>query len=468
MSEQRNSVLPERDYEADLLGLVIFAGKGEAVETILSDMQPADWLGRGGVHRWAFEAIRNVHRNGDQIDFRSVLREVRRMGHQDDVTAADISNWTNGMTHMRDWRQAVSVVRDASIRARVMEICKRTIVACTDAAADAPGVLSQLEHSVFAFNRELDSDNGGLVHIGEIIAQHRPTIEKAIESGDVDGVPSGFPSLDEYTRGFRPGELVVIAGRTSAGKTAFALNVIRNMVRDGRKIAIFSAEMGHPELLRRFLSMVSGVDGHQMFSGKLPEREWPKVGNAFGSMVDWPLWIDESADLTPGMIRSRARALKAQHGLDVVFVDYLQLLRGDGRRYDNRTAEVADVARTLKVLAKQIGVPIVALSQLNRDADRVLGSGNSRAKNPLQQIDAEQEKVAPPRLSQLAESSELEKAANFVIFLHRPSKGTLVYEVDIAKSRNGPTGTIELRWEKACMRFHECVVERRYSDSEAV
>lgn len=458
------SVLPERDYEAALLGLVLYAGSGEAVETILSELQPADWRGRGGVHRWTFEAFRNVHRSNNTIDLPAVLRELRRMGRQEDVSAAFLTSIADDVLCLKDWRQGVKNVRDASTRASVLELCKRTAVACTDAAADASAVLASLEQSVFALSRQLDPDGAGLVNIADIISRHQDTIVRAIESGDVDGVRCGFPSIDNLTRGFRPGELIVVAGRTSAGKTAFALNVIRNIVRAGSTVALFSAEMDDAELLRRYLSLDSGLDGHQMFSGRLPEREYPRVDAAFSSIGSWPLWIDPAADLTPGMIRSRARALKAQHGLHLVVVDYLQLLRGDGRRYDTRNGEVADVARSLKVLAKQIGVPILALSQLNREADRVLSSSSSRAKNPLAEIDADEEKTAPPRLSQLAESSELEKAANVVVFLHKPTKASLVYEVDIAKSRNGPTGTVELRWEKACMRFHDDV-ERRYEET---
>lgn len=458
----------ERELEAALLGYVLMHEQGPEVDAILSDLQPIDFFGLGGGHSHLFVALRRLHQRGVAITSALLLAELRATGRLEDAGGPAYIGTTLDQSLMSTAavRDSIDRVRDTSIRRRVTQVCKRMATAAADPAADASTLLAELGQQVFTLGRELDVGEG-LVPMSTIVERQRAGLIAAIEGSDVGGLLCGFPSIDATTRGFHPGELIIVAARTSVGKTMFGLNVAENVARAGHSVALFSVEMSEAEVFRRLVSTAAGVDSHRMLSGRLPESQYGQVYAAMEAAAGWSFYVDDSADMSPAIVESRARALKAQGRLDLLIVDYAQLLRGDSRRYDSRTSEVSSVARGLKVMAKRLDVPVIALAQLNREADKLLGDGRGKGKG--QQAPAEEpvERVAPPRLSQLGESGELEKAANVVILLHRPSRDSLVIECDIAKSRNGPTRTVELRLEKACMRFHDDV-ETRYPEPVGV
>jgi replicative DNA helicase len=259
---------------------------------------------------------------------------------------------------------------------------------------------------------------------------------------DVTGVPTGFKNLDELTSGFQEGDLIIVAGRPSMGKTAFALNVGEHVaVKQKKPVAVFSMEMSGTQIAARMLGSIARIDQHKLRTGRLSDSDWESLTDGLGKLHDAPLHIDETAALNPLELRSRARRLARQYGgkLGLVIVDYLQLMVTDGRREENRATELSEISRSLKALAKELSVPVVALSQLNRSVDQ------RNDKRPI--------------MSDLRESGALEQDADVILFIYRDEvynretgeKGKA--ELIIGKQRNGPIGSVDLTFLGAYTRF---------------
>jgi replicative DNA helicase len=259
---------------------------------------------------------------------------------------------------------------------------------------------------------------------------------------DVTGVPTGFKNLDELTSGFQEGDLIIVAGRPSMGKTAFALNVGEHVaVKQKKPVAVFSMEMSGTQIAARMLGSIARIDQHKLRTGRLSDSDWESLTDGLGKLHDAPLHIDETAALNPLELRSRARRLARQYGgkLGLVIVDYLQLMVTDGRREENRATELSEISRSLKALAKELSVPVVALSQLNRSVDQ------RNDKRPI--------------MSDLRESGALEQDADVILFIYRDEvynretgeKGKA--ELIVGKQRNGPIGTVDLTFLGAYTRF---------------
>jgi replicative DNA helicase len=262
----------------------------------------------------------------------------------------------------------------------------------------------------------------------------------------VTGMPSGYDDFDEMTAGLQPSDLVVIAGRPSMGKTTFAVNIVENIVIKEKKPAlIFSLEMPGEQLATRLISSLGQIEQHRLRTGKLVEEDWPRFSSAVSILSDTPLLIDDTPNMSPGEIRTRARRAVREHGeLGIIVVDYLQLMQVPGSK-ENRTTEISEISRGLKLLAKELKVPVIALSQLNRELEH---RPNKR-----------------PIMSDLRESGAIEQDADLVIFIYRdevynkdsPDKN--VAEIIIAKQRNGPTGTVRLTFRGQYCRFENFAPE---------
>ena len=264
--------------------------------------------------------------------------------------------------------------------------------------------------------------------------------------GAVTGVPTGFDDLDERTSGFQPGDLIIVAGRPSMGKTAFSLNIAENVALDTKlPVAVFSMEMGATQLATRMIGSVGRLDQHRMRNGNLEDDDWVRLTTALGKLNDAPIYIDEGAGLSSFDVRARARRLHRQCGkLGLIVVDYLQLMAGtSGRASENRATEISEISRSLKSLAKELDVPVVALSQLNRSV--------------------EQRPDKRPVMSDLRESGAIEQDADLILFIYRDEvynpdsedKGTA--EIIIAKQRNGPIGRVRLTFLGQHTRFENFV-----------
>ena len=271
--------------------------------------------------------------------------------------------------------------------------------------------------------------------------------------GGVTGVPTGFSDLDERTSGFQPGDLIIVAGRPSMGKTAFSLNIAENVALETRlPVAVFSMEMAATQLAARMIGSVGRLDQHRMRNGNLEDEDWVRLTTALGKLNDAPVFIDEGAGLSSFEVRARARRLHRQTGkLGLIVVDYLQLMTGAaGRQNENRATEISEISRSLKALAKELDVPVVALSQLNRGL--------------------EQRTDKRPVMSDLRESGAIEQDADLILFIYRDEvynpdsqdKGTA--EIIIAKQRNGPIGRVRLTFMGQFTRFENHVSGSSFQD----
>jgi replicative DNA helicase len=288
----------------------------------------------------------------------------------------------------------------------------------------------------------------------EVIKDSFEMIEHLYDKKEtVTGVPSGFKDLDELTTGFQKGDLIIVGGRPSMGKTAFVLNIAQYVGLELREpVAIFSLEMAKEQLALRLLCAEAMVNANSIRKGFIKEEDWHNLTSAASRLTDAPIFIDDSSSITVLELRAKARRLKMEHGLSIVIVDYLQLMRGKGS-FERREQEISDISRSLKALAKELHIPVVAVSQLNRSV--------------------EQRRPPKPILADLRESGAIEQDADVILFLYRdeiynkdnPSnKGKA--EVDIAKQRNGPAGVaIHLTYISKCTRFHSSA-DREYQDMD--
>jgi replicative DNA helicase len=309
---------------------------------------------------------------------------------------------------------------------------------------DVRQLLDEAESRVFQIAEAGVRGRVGFRDIHQLLSQVMERVDflySREHPSDITGVPTGFRDLDEKTSGFQEGDLIIIAGRPSMGKTALALNIGEHVaVGEKRPVAIFSMEMSGTQIAARMLGSMTRIDQHKLRTGRLTDEDWSKLADGLGKLHDAPIHIDETGALNPLELRSRARRLARQYGkLGLVIVDYLQLMVTDGRREENRATELSEISRSLKALAKELAVPVVALSQLNRSVDQ------RNDKRPI--------------MSDLRESGALEQDADLILFIYREEvynrdtaeKGKA--ELIIGKQRNGPIGTVDLTFLGAYTRF---------------
>jgi replicative DNA helicase len=331
---------------------------------------------------------------------------------------------------------------------------RRLIATGTDIVAKAFGepedvdqVLDQAEKAIFDI--ALKRVREGFHKIDSVIKNVLDKIDSIYGKKEtITGAPSGFPDLDQLTAGFQNSELIVIAARPAVGKTAFALNIAQNMaIKNKIPVAVFSLEMSKDQLAQRMLCSEAEIDAQKLKTASLSDVGWKKLTRALGRLSEAPIYIDDAASATSTEIRAKALRLKLERGLGLVIVDYLQLMRGRAR-IENRVQEISDIARSLKTLARELEVPVIAISQLSRAV--------------------EQRPDRIPRLSDLRESGEIEQTADLVIFIHREdyynpqSERGNIAEIIIAKQRNGPVGTVELVFRKEIAKFSS--KESRYEE----
>ncbi|WP_298171084.1 replicative DNA helicase [Acidithiobacillus sp.] len=306
---------------------------------------------------------------------------------------------------------------------------------------EAQSLLDEAESRVFQLAEGQQRAGEGFKQLKDALPAVIDRIEAiAREKKGVTGLSTGFADLDEKTSGLHPGQLIIVAGRPSMGKTSFAMNIAEYVAcNEGKPVAVFSMEMPIDEIVLRALSSRGRVDQHRLRNGSLGNDDWPRIAHAIGELGNAPLFADDSAALTPTELRSRARRLKREHGLALIVVDYLQLMQVPGRG-DNRVAEISEISRSLKALAKELSIPVIALSQLNRSLE------NRTEKRP--------------QMSDLRESGAIEQDADLILFLYRDEvyykdkeevKG--IAEVIIGKQRNGPIGTVRMSFFGEYTRF---------------
>jgi replicative DNA helicase len=397
-------------------------------------------------HRILFRSMVSLTERGDVIDPVTLREELAKRGDLDraggmEYLAAllDVVPTAAGIEyHCR-------IVRDKAVLRRLVEAATEIIQDVYEASSDSAEVLDNAEHRIFQVAQYRRSED--FSRLKELIW---PTMERIEQlqggQGIVTGVPSGFIDLDRLSAGFQRGDLVIIAARPSMGKTSFVLNCVQHAAIEHQiGVGVFSLEMSKEALVQRLLCSEGLVDAQRLRRGALRDDDYPKLARAAGLLGTAPIWIDDSAALTPLAMRSKARRLKAEHDIGMVVVDYLQLMQGPSD-IENRQQEISYISRSLKALSKELDVPVVALSQLSRAPEQRSGEGRR------------------PQLSDLRESGAIEQDADLVCFIYRQEfydgpvdkDGNNIEgqaELIVGKQRNGPTGTVPLYFKKEYTRF---------------
>jgi replicative DNA helicase len=396
-------------------------------------------------HRILFRAMAGLTEKGDVIDPVTLREELVRRGDLDRIGGMEyIAALLDVVPTAANVESHTRIVRDQAVLRRLVEAATEIIQDVYERKGESSEVLDNAEHRIFQVAQFRRSED--FSRLKELIW---PTMERIEQmqgrAGAVTGVPTGFLDLDEKTAGFQRADLVIIAARPSMGKTAFALNVVQHAAIERQiGVAVFSLEMSKEALVQRLLCSEGLVDAQRLRRGALRDDDYPKLARAAGLLGTAPIWIDDSAALTPLQMRSKARRLKAEHDIGMVVVDYLQLMQGPSES-ENRQQEISYISRSLKALAKELDVPVVALSQLSR-APEQRGGEHRR-----------------PQLSDLRESGAIEQDADLVCFIYRPEMydkedkdgNSLegLAELIIGKQRNGPTGIVDLYFKKEYTRF---------------
>jgi replicative DNA helicase len=390
-------------------------------------------------HRRIFDAMAALTERSQPIDLVTLKDELNRGASLEAVGGASyLASLLDGVPRLTSVEQWSRIIKEKAVLRNLIHASNRIVQSCFEAEDDAASILDQAEKSIFEIAERRIRQ--GFVGIREIVKESFRTIDQLSQSKDlVTGLPTGFVDLDERTSGLQKADLIIVASRPAMGKTSLCLNIAQNASqKTGETVGLFSLEMSKEQLVLRMLCSDARVDAHRLRTGTLQEKDWARLAKAYADLSASKIFIDDSAMLTPLEIRAKARRLKAEHGLGLIVVDYLQLVSATGR-VENRQQEIASVSRSLKGLAKELAIPVVALSQLSRAPE------------------ARTEKR--PQLSDLRESGAIEQDADIVMFIYREEEykpteeNRGIAEIIIGKQRNGPTGTVKLAFIKEFTRF---------------
>ncbi len=393
-------------------------------------------------HRRIFHALEDLAEVGTALDLVTLRDALERMGSLDACGGvAYLVTLIDGTARSANVEHYAKIVKEKSILRELVRTAQNILSSAMRAEGSADQVLDEAEKSIFHVAEE--RLRAGFLSLREVGAQSIKGIEDLTQRREpITGIHSGFLQLDEMTAGLQASDLIILAARPSMGKTALALNIgAHAAMRNGRRVGVFSLEMSHQQLFQRLLCAEARVDAHRLRTGRIGKDEWDRIIKAYTELSDTPMYIDDTPGATITEMRAKARRLQMEHGLDLIIVDYLQLMSGRGR-HDSRQQEISEISRSLKEMAKELKIPIVALSQLSR-APEQRGTGEKR-----------------PQLSDLRESGAIEQDADVVLFLFREE----IYKKDdpdlrgkaeliIGKQRNGPTGTVDLHFIREFTSF---------------
>jgi len=422
--------LPPQNLEAEVSVLGGILLENEALNQVLEILQTGDFYREA--HRKIFSAMIQLYERNEPVDLITLAEVLKKKDELEAVGDLEYLNQlVNSVPTAANITYYAHIIKEKALLRKLIQRATEIINEGYGNAGDINEFLDRAERLIFEISE--DRVRPSFYSLKEILKTSFKTIEKLYEKKQIiTGVPTGFTKLDELTSGLQPSDLIIVAGRPSMGKTTFALNIAQHAaIEAGITSAIFSLEMAKEQLALRMLCSEAKIDAHRLRGGFLSENDWPKLTRAAGKLSEAPIFIDDTPAISVLEMRAKARRLKAEHNLGLIVVDYLQLMRG---RTDSETREqeISDISRSLKALAKELNIPVIALSQLNR---RVEDRGDKR-----------------PQLADLRESGAIEQDADVIIFLYRdevynrsednPNKGKA--EIIIGKQRNGPTDKFEL------------------------
>jgi replicative DNA helicase len=390
-------------------------------------------------HRWIWDAFTSLHEQRIPIDLLTVSDELDRRGQLGEVGGpAYLTSLINQVPSSLNAESYGRIVEAHSIRRKMINAANRIASIAYNEQTSVNDVMGEAEKAVFNVSeRRLKHD---LQPIKSVLSEYYDRIDDlAKRPEEFFGVPTGFIDLDKMLGGLQPSDLLIIAGRPGQGKTGFLLSVAKNAALTHKKhVAVFSLEMSNEQVVQRLIAQETGIDSQRLRTGKISDEEWPLFTHSIEVFGDTHLYLDDTPAITPLQLRTKCRRLHMEFGIDLVIVDYLQLMGGDTRN-DNRVQEVSNISRNLKILARELNVPVLAAAQLSRAV--------------------EQRSDKRPVLSDLRESGSLEQDADIVMFIYRPDQYEKetdkqnVAEIIIAKHRNGPVGSVELIFRNALAKF---------------
>ncbi len=437
--------LPPQNTEAEeaVLGGILI--DPDAIIRVATFLRPEDFyrekLG------WIFDTALALHERREPIDFLTVCDELERRGQLDEIGgAAFITTLINAVPTSIHAEHYARIVERTATRRRLIEAAGQIAALAYQEAEDVDEVVDRAEQVLFGVSERRISRE--LVPIKQILSEYYDRIEYLTRHrGEMIGIPTGFNDLDKLLGGLQRSDLIILAARPSVGKTSLALTIAHSAAKRYRqRIAFFSLEMSNEQVVQRLISSETGINAQRLRRGEIEENEWRRFMKAAGDLAETYFYIDDTPGISAQELRTKARRLHAEVGIDLLVVDYLQLMRGDFRS-ENRVQEISSISRALKALARELNVPILAISQLSRSVE-------SRADRK-------------PILSDLRESGALEQDADVVIFIYREemynenTERKNLADIMVAKHRNGPTGTVILYFRKELAQFLEAEVRRK-------
>ena len=424
LPEEEALKIPPQNLEAEqsVLGGILI--EPDALSRVLEIMRGTDFYREA--HQKIFTAMVELYQKGTPVDLITLTDHLLNRGRMEELGGtAYLVSLADAIPSAANIEVYARIVRDKATLRRLISFSSEIASKSYRFSGDVEEILDQAEKSIFEITE--DKITPQVYPLSEVIKDSFRTIEELYDRKErVSGLPTGFTKLDQFTSGLQPSDLIIVAGRPSMGKTAFALDMARNAATLAEvPVVIFSLEMSRQQLAIRMLCSEARVDAHRLRSGYIGERDWPRLTHAAGVLSEAPIYIDDSPALSVLQMRAKARRLKADRGLGLVVVDYLQLMSGRSGA-DRREQEISEISRSLKALAKEIHVPVIALSQLNRKVE------DRTDKRPV--------------MADLRESGAIEQDADVILFIYRDemydenSKQKGIAEINIGKQRNGPSG----------------------------
>ena len=434
-------LLPQNiEAECGVLGSIII--DPESIFQVAEFLFPDDFY--RDAHRTIYEVIIQLYEQREAADFITICDELERRNKLEDVGGASyITSLINLVPTSGNVEYYGRIVERNAILRRLIEAAGQ-IAAVAYQEEDADVALDKAEQLIFNISQRHARSDFALLR--DILSAYMNKLDQLHERrGTIVGVPTGFTDLDHLTGGLQKSDLIILAARPAIGKTSLALTMAHNTaIKHQRSVAIFSLEMSKEQLVQRLLSMDAAIDQQRLRTGWIEDDEWERIVYAMGTLSEANIWIDDTAGISTVEMRSKARRLHAERNIDLIIVDYLQLMQsmsGSGKRNENRVQEISEISRNLKSLARELNVPVLALAQLSRA------------------VESRQSKV--PQLSDLRESGSIEQDSDIVMFIYRDdvynpeTERKNIADIIVAKHRNGPVGTISLYFQASQTRFHD-------------
>jgi len=423
--------IPPHDTEAEQAVLGSMLTDQDAVLDAIEVLKPEDFYRED--NKYIYEAILNLYNKAEPIDIITVKSELTAMGKFDVIGGFEyLGGLPDKVPLSSNASKYIKIVEEKSILRQLIKASNEMIDLGYAQSEDVEAIMDQAEKKIYDIMQ--GQTHKGFALLKDVLVESFAEIEKLYNQKEpITGVPTGFADLDYKTAGLHNSDLVLIAARPAMGKSAFALNIATHAAINAKTpVVIFNLEMSKSQLVNRMLCSEAMVDSNKIRTGKIEEDDWTKLATALGPLSEAPIYIDDTAGISIQEIRTKCRKLKMEKNIGLIVIDYLQLIQGSGRKNSSREQEISEISRSLKILAKELDVPVIALSQLSRAA--------------------EQRQDHRPMLSDLRESGAIEQDADIVMFLYRDdyynpdSEKKNIAEVILAKHRAGSTGTVELLW----------------------